>query len=238
MFSSFLKEKAKEAGYDLSKEQVEAFAAYFSLLIETNKQMNLTAITQPEEVAIKHMIDSLSVFEEKYFFAGALVCDVGSGAGFPGIPLKICWQELKIILMDSLAKRLRFLDNVIQTLELKNIHTCHMRAEDAGRDANHRNKYDVVVARAVAPLNVLAEYCLPLVKRGGIFCAMKGRQTEEEIKEAKQALALLGGKILTVKKVILPSVPDERQVIYIKKEKNTADKYPRKAGIPERQPLI
>ncbi len=238
MFQKFLCDKAEAAGYSISSEKLTQFQVYFEQVIETNKQFNLTNITQPEDVAIKHMIDSLTVYDTQYFPAGATVCDVGSGAGFPGIPLKIMYADLKIVLLDSLTKRVAFLNDTIKTLGLQDIHAVHLRAEDAGRSKEHRGRYDVVVARAVAPLNVLAEYCLPLAKPGGMFASMKGRQTTEEICAAKNALCLLRGEITKIKRVNLPTLPDERNIVYIQKIANTPASYPRQAGKPEKQPLV
>lgn len=236
-FEDVLHEKAKKADINLSETQISAFNLYYELLLETNKNVNLTAITEPEAVAVKHFIDSLTVYEEKYFPKQAKVCDIGTGAGFPGIPLKIYQTSLNVLLVDSLAKRLRFLDNVIEQLKLEEIFTCHARAEDAGRDKKFREKHDVVIARAVAPLNVLGEYCLPLVKTGGIFAAMKAKQAQQEVIDAKKAIKLLGAEIEEVKKISLPDLEDERFIIYLRKIKDTPNLYPRKAGVPERSPL-
>ena len=209
---------------------------YFDLLIETNKVMNLTAITEPEEVAVKHIIDSLLAFDEK-IFPGKLLADVGTGAGFPGIPLKIYCPELKVVLLDSLAKRLKFLEAVIEQLALQDISCVHLRAEDAGQNKDHREKYDLVTARAVARLSVLSEYCLPLVKVGGYFIAMKGSKFKEEISEGLTAVGILGGEIISAEEVKLPGLDDGRSIIRIRKIKKTPVKYPRKAGLPEKQPL-
>ena len=236
-FAQLLQQKAEQANYNLSAVQIKQFTDYYQLLIETNKHMNLTAITEPEEVIVKHFIDSLTVYDEKYFQPTSLVCDLGTGAGFPGIPLKIWQRDLSIVLLDSLAKRLKFLDNVIQELQLNDIYTCHMRAEDAGRDKQHREKYDVVIARAVAPMTVLAEYCLPLVKVCGYFIAMKGKNWQEEMTVAQNAFAKLHAKVVEEKQFSMPGFFDERAVIYLRKEKKTAEVYPRKAGTPEKQPL-
>ena len=235
-FLESLISKGKEAGLSFSEKQLEQFSLYFDLLIETNKVMNLTAITEPEEVAVKHIIDSLLAYDEKVF-PGKLLADVGTGAGFPGIPLKIYCPELKVVLLDSLAKRLKFLDNVIETLGLKDITCVHLRAEDAGQNKDHREKYDLVTARAVARLSVLSEYCLPLVKQGGYFIAMKGSKFVEEIAEGRTAVGILGGEIISAEEVKLPGLDDGRAIIRIRKIKKTPVKYPRKAGVPEKQPL-
>lgn len=235
-FLEALISKGKEAGLSFSEKQLEQFSLYFDLLIETNKVMNLTAITEPEEVAVKHIIDSLLAYDEKVF-PGKLLADVGTGAGFPGIPLKIYCPELKVVLLDSLAKRLKFLDNVIETLGLKDITCVHLRAEDAGQNKDHREKYDLVTARAVARLSVLSEYCLPLVKQWGYFIAMKGSKFVEEIAEGRTAVGILGGEIISAEEVKLPGLDDGRAIIRIRKIKKTPVKYPRKAGVPEKQPL-
>ena len=198
--------------------------------------MNLTAITEPEEVAVKHIIDSLLAYDKK-IFPGKLLADVGTGAGFPGIPLKIYCPELKVVLLDSLAKRLKFLQSVIDTLGLEDITCVHLRAEDAGQNKNYREKYDLVTARAVARLSVLSEYCLPLVKQGGYFIALKGSKFKEEISEGRTAVDILGGEIVSADAVKLPGLDDGRAIIRIRKIKKTPVKYPRKAGLPEKQPL-
>lgn len=235
-FLEALISKGKEAGLEFSARQLEQFALYYDLLIETNKVMNLTAITEPEEVAVKHIIDSLLAYDKK-IFPGKLLADVGTGAGFPGIPLKIYCPELKVVLLDSLAKRLKFLQSVIDTLGLEDITCVHLRAEDAGQNKNYREKYDLVTARAVARLSVLSEYCLPLVKQGGYFIALKGSKFKEEISEGRTAVDILGGEIVSADAVKLPGLDDGRAIIRIRKIKKTPVKYPRKAGLPEKQPL-
>lgn len=197
--------------------------------------MNLTAITEPDEVAVKHMIDSMLAYEPE--MAGKTLADVGTGAGFPGVPLKIYCPQLKVTLIDSLGKRLKFLQTVIDQLGLKGIRCEHLRAEDAGRNKQHREKYDLVTARAVARLSVLSEYCLPLAKKGGMFIALKGSRFAEEIAEGEAAVKLLGGKIISQEQVKLPGLDDGRAIVKITKVKNTPAQYPRKAGTPEKQPL-
>lgn len=236
-FKDCLQKYAQQAGFTLSSAQIAELEQYYELLIETNKVMNLTAITEVREVVLKHLIDSFYAYEQQLFPPAAKVCDLGTGAGFPGIPLKIWQPELQVTLMDSLAKRLKFLDQVITTVGLEQIRTCHLRAEDAGRSKEHREQYDIVCSRAVARLQILAEYCLPLLKTGGIFVAMKASNYQTELEQATQALKVLGGKIVKIKQVQLPELEDKRVVIYIKKERATAKTYPRKAGIPEKNPL-
>lgn len=234
-FAEILAERGKQAGLAFSARQLEQCSTYYEMLIETNKVMNLTAITEAEEVAVKHFIDSLLAFDEK--MAGKSLADVGTGAGFPGVALKIYCPSLKITLIDSLGKRLQFLQRLIAALGLQDIHCEHLRAEDAGRSKAHREKYDFVTARAVARLSVLAEYCLPLVKKGGQFIALKGSRYAEEIDEGAAAVQLLGGKISSAEPIKLPGLDDGRAIIRIAKIKNTPASYPRKAGMPEKQPL-
>ena len=235
LFTEILAQKALEAGLDLSEKQLEQFNMYYETLIETNKVMNLTAITEPEDVAVKHMIDSLLAFDKS--FAHKTLADVGTGAGFPGIPLKIYCPSLKITLIDSLGKRLKFLESIIGKLELTDIACEHARAEDVGRNKKYREQFDLVTARAVARLSVLSEYCLPLVKPGGMFIALKGSKYAEEISEAEAALKILGGKLISAEEVKLPGLDDGRAIIRIKKIKSTPLTYPRKAGIPDKAPL-
>lgn len=234
-FQDILVAKGVEAGLSFTEQQLEQFDKYYELLVETNKVMNLTAITEPDEVAVKHMIDSLLAYEPE--MAGKTLADVGTGAGFPGVPLKIYCPQLKVTLIDSLGKRLKFLQTVIDQLGLKGICCEHLRAEDAGRNKQHREKYDLVTARAVARLSVLSEYCLPLAKKGGMFIALKGSRFAEEIAEGEAAVKLLGGKIISQEQVKLPGLDDGRAIVKITKVKNTPAQYPRKAGTPEKQPL-
>ncbi len=235
-FAEILAQKGLEAGLKFSELQLQQFTRYYEMLVETNKVMNLTAITEPEEVAVKHMIDSLLAYESA-MQGDKVLADVGTGAGFPGVPLKIYCPSLKVVLIDSLGKRLKFLEQVIEALNLQDITCQHLRAEDAGRSKKHREAYDIVTARAVARLSVLAEYCLPLVKKDGMFIALKGSKFAEEITEANAAVKILGGKLLSSEPVKLPGLDDGRAIIRIKKIKITPAQYPRKAGTPEKQPL-
>ncbi|WP_455266576.1 16S rRNA (guanine(527)-N(7))-methyltransferase RsmG [Phascolarctobacterium sp.] len=234
-FAEILAARGAEAQLSFTEEQLEHFTRYYELLVETNKVMNLTAITEPEEVAVKHMVDSLLAYEDG--MQGKTLVDVGTGAGFPGVPLKIYCPSLKVTLVDSLGKRLRFLEQVIDELGLKGIRCEHLRAEDAGRSKKHREQYDYVTARAVARLSVLSEYCLPLAKKGGQFIALKGSRFAEEIEEGEAAVKILGGKIISAELVKLPGLDDGRAIIKIAKIKATPAQYPRKAGTPEKQPL-
>ena len=231
-FIKILDEAAGKAGFNLTPMQLEQFDTYYRMLVETNKVMNLTALTEPQDVAVKHFVDSLMAYDT--YFPGKVLADVGT---FPGIPLKIFCPSLKVVLIDSLAKRLNFLQNVIEALQLQDIECVHLRAEDAGKNAAHREKYDIVTARAVARLSVLAEYCLPLVKTGGMFIALKGLKYKEEINDAAKALNILGGKLVSARQVELPGLDDGRAVVAIKKVKPSPKAYPRKAGLPEKHPL-
>lgn len=234
-FAEILAARGAEAQLSFTEEQLAQFTRYYELLVETNKVMNLTAITEPEEVAVKHMVDSLLAYEDG--MQGKTLVDVGTGAGFPGVPLKIYCPSLRVTLVDSLGKRLRFLEQVIDELGLKGIRCEHLRAEDAGRSKKHREQYDYVTARAVARLSVLSEYCLPLAKKGGQFIALKGSRFAEEIEEGEAAVKILGGKIISAEPVKLPGLDDGHAIIKIAKIKATPAQYPRKAGTPEKQPL-
>lgn len=218
---------------NLSKEQIEKFKVYYKSLIEWNEKINLTAITDESEVITKHFADSLSIL--KYIKNNSKVIDVGTGAGFPGIPLKIANESLKITLLDSLNKRVLFLDEVIKELNLKDINTIHGRAEEVAHDKDHREQYDIAVCRAVAKLNVLAEYMLPYLKVGGVFICMKGPNINEEIDSSMKAIKLLGGKIEKVESFELEE--NQRNIIIIKKEKNSPKNFPRKAGTPSKSPI-
>jgi 16S rRNA (guanine527-N7)-methyltransferase len=230
-----LKSGARQLGIELDDAKVSMLLEYKRILLEWNKKMNLTAIEEERDFIIKHLVDSLSILP---FLgeAGNLV-DVGTGAGFPGIPLKIVHPSLQVFLMDSLEKRIGFLNAVIEELKLTGITAVRSRAEDAGVSPVHREKYDAAAARAVASLPVLLEYCLPLVKLGGIFIAMKGSGTDE-IKSSSKALELLGGKIEQVRDFTLPDSDINRSIIIVRKFRQTPAKYPRKAGKPTKEPLI
>ena len=233
---SILEEQCAPAGISLNRAQLLQFGIYYDLLTETNKVMNLTALTSPHDVAVKHYIDSLLCYDAA-LMKGKTVIDVGTGAGFPGIPLKIYEPSIQIVLLDSLAKRLRFLQDAVERLGLPAVRFEHKRAEDAGRDTSMRARYDVAVSRAVARLSVLAELCLPLVKKSGFFIALKGIKYKEEIEEAKNAISVLGGKLTSARKVELPGQDETRVIIVIRKIKETPAAYPRKAGLPGKKPL-
>ena len=206
-----------------------------NLLLEWNEKINLTAITQPDEVKLKHFVDSLTVL--KYINDDDKVIDIGTGAGFPGIPLKIMKENTKITLLDSLNKRINFLNIVIETLNLRNIQAIHGRAEEIARNKLYREKYDVAVSRAVANLSTLTEYMLPFVKVGGKCICMKGANVNEELERAQNAIKELGGEIERVDNFYLSDNDNERNIIVIKKVKETNPKYPRKAGTPSKEPL-
>jgi 16S rRNA (guanine527-N7)-methyltransferase len=224
-------------GIILSSEQSELFDAYYRELAAWNDKMNLTAITERKQVYIKHFYDSASLSFFISFRDIDTVADIGSGAGFPGIPLKILFPHIRLTLVDSLAKRVRFLNHIVETLGLKDVACLHARAEDAARQASLRDRFDLVTARAVARLNVLAELCLPFVRKDGLFAAMKGANAEEELEEAKTSLRELRSEFNGVYKFQLPDDSGLRHIILIRKYDRTPSKYPRKAGLPERAPL-
>ena len=224
-----------EIGLEFTEEQLDKFFKYMNLLLEWNEKINLTAITEPEEVILKHFIDSLTI--SKYIENNKTLADVGTGAGFPGIALKIYRNDLKITLVDSLNKRINFLNEVIKELHLKEIETVHSRIEDFGKNKEYREKFDYTTARAVANLSVLSEYLIPIAKVDGQCICMKGSNVKEEVDTSKNAIKILGGKIKKIEEFNLPKSDIKRNVIIIKKFKNTPDKYPRKAGIPAKEPL-
>ena len=223
-----------QMGIELDGKQADAFIRYYEMLIEKNKVMNLTAITEPEDVLIKHFADSVSPGP----LSGKLI-DVGTGAGFPGLPLKIAFPDLQVTLIDSLKKRVNFLNEVISELGLKGISAFQGRAEDLARDPAHREAYDIVVSRAVAHMSILAEYCLPYAKHGGCFIAYKSREylKGDEKAESEKAIELLGGRTEDIRRISLPDCDANRCLVFIKKISGTAKIYPRKAGTPSRMPL-
>ena len=225
----------------LNDTQLEQFDKYYEILIEKNKVMNLTAITEREDVILKHFIDSIAL-AGYYDFSNKniKVIDVGTGAGFPGIPLKIAFPDIDLTLYDSLNKRINFLNEVIDTIGLDK-NTCvalHGRAEEGGRNKDMREKYDLVVSRAVANMTVLSEYCMPFVRQGGYFIPYKTGKVDEELESAKKAISILGGKIENTKKIVLPDSDIGRSFVFIKKIKPTPKTYPRKAGTANKQPLV
>lgn len=230
-------EKLSEIGVMLSKKQKEQFDIFYEMLVEWNKVMNLTGITEREEVDEKHFVDSLSLVKVFDVENCRKMIDVGTGAGFPGIPLKILLPDVEITLLDSLNKRIQFLNAVIEKLGLENINTIHGRAEDFAKKEEYREQYDLCVSRAVANLSTLSEYCLPYVKVGGVFIPYKSGEIDEEVNAAKTAVKILGGKILEVKKFTLPGSDIGRSFVKIVKAARTGKKYPRKAGLPSKEPL-
>lgn len=225
----------KDLQIELSDEQVQQFLTYYEKLVETNKVMNLTAITEFEEVVEKHFLDSLSLVKVCDLSKEIRILDLGSGAGFPGIPLKIAFPELEIVLADSLNKRINFLQDVIEELDLKKITAVHARAEELARNKEYRGGFDLCVSRAVANLSTLSEYCMPFVKIGGNFISYKSGEIDEEVLNAKHAIFLLGGKTKEVFKFDL--YEQKRSFVIIEKTKGTPKAYPRKAGTPSKQPL-
>lgn len=230
-------QELENLGICLTEVQREQFDRYYELLVEWNKVMNLTGITDYDEVNLKHFVDSLTIVRFKNMKNVENVIDIGTGAGFPGIPLKIVYPEMKIVLLDSLNKRIKFLNTVIEELGLKNIETLHGRAEDYAKKSEYREKFDLCVSRAVANLSTLSEYCIPFVKVGGEFISYKSGTSDEEINEAQGAVNILGGKIEKTEKFKLPGTDMGRALVKIKKEKHTPGRYPRKAGVPGKEPL-
>ena len=237
MFIDELQTAAEKFNIALNAEQLKQFDTFYRLVVEWNHKINLTAITEPSDFAVKHIIDSISIWNDKKFHNVETLIDVGTGAGFPAIPLKIYRPHLKITLLDSLAKRINFLKVVGEELGFDDVDFLHSRAEDAARNPKLREDFDLAVSRAVAKLNILAEYCLPFVKVGGYFAALKGSSVEEELQESKAAVKILGGVDVECISITLPN-DNERNLIYIKKVSKTAGKFPRKAGVPERKPLM
>lgn len=221
----------------LSDEQARQFYTYYQMLVQKNEVMNLTAITEFEEVLSKHFLDSLMMIKLTEPKEGDSLIDIGTGAGFPGIPLKIVFPKLKVVLLDSLNKRVQFLNDVIAELGLTDIKAIHGRAEDIAKKAEYREQFTYCVSRAVANLTSLSEYCLPFVKVDGYFIPYKSGKIEEELKEAKNAMFILGGKLLGKEELILPDSDIYRCLLTIKKEKVTPKKYPRKAGMPTKEPI-
>lgn len=238
MFKDEMEKAADACGISLTQEKLAMFCRYYDMLADWNEKMNLTAIIEPKEAALKHFMDSLLAYDDNLFFDGTKVIDIGSGAGFPGLPLKIYNDKLNFVLLDSSLKRIGFLQAVIDELGLRNVVCLHARAEDAARDTRFRETFDVAVARAVAPLNVLVEYALPFVKLGGTFLALKGMRFEEEIDLAAAAVKELGGGSVTFRRIKLPYIDDVRAAVLVKKLAATKKKYPRKAGTPTKKPII
>lgn len=232
-----LKEDALQFGVELNEEQLSQFLRYYEMLIDWNEKINLTAITEFEEVLKKHFLDSISIGRFLKQDEKASILDIGTGAGFPGIPIKIAFPETKITLLDSLNKRVNFLNEVIKELSLDNISALHGRAEDFAKKEDMREQFDFCVSRAVANLSSLSEFCLPYVKVGGIFISYKSEKAKEELETAKNAISILGGNSVKTEEFLLPGTDFKRNLIIIEKTKCTPAKYPRKAGTPIKQPL-
>lgn len=232
-FSNEMKNKMKEINIDIEKEQINQFYIYMNLLLEWNEKINLTAITNPKEVILKHFVDCATILN----YVDGKVLDMGSGAGFPGIPLKILKPQIELKLVDSLNKRINFLTIIIKELKLKNIEAIHSRAEELGRNKEYREKFDVVVSRAVAQTNILAEYTIPFCKIGGKCIFMKGANIQEELSNSKKSIEILGGKIEKIDEFFLEGKNNNRKIIVIKKLNNTPIKYPRKPGTPSKEPI-
>ncbi|HWK22405.1 MAG TPA: 16S rRNA (guanine(527)-N(7))-methyltransferase RsmG [Ureibacillus sp.] len=231
-------EALKEMGIELSDTQIKQFRKYFELLVEWNEKMNLTAITDLEGVYLKHFYDSISASFYFDFTKVESVCDVGAGAGFPSLPIKICFPHLHVTIVDSLNKRITFLNHLSEQLQLENVSFVHARAEEFGQNELYREKFDVVTARAVARLSVLSELCIPLAKQDGYFVALKAAAGPEELKDAKKAIVTLGAALKEEFSYLLPVEESERTLYIFDKIKKTPKKYPRKPGVPNKTPIV
>ena len=234
------KDALQAKGYELTDKQLNQFQTYYEMLVETNQHLNLTAITEKNEVYLKHFYDSMTPILElpEYFNPGISLCDVGAGAGFPSLPMKILFPDIKVTIVDSLNKRIKFLQELVDELGLTNVELVHDRAETfGGKKSVYREKFDIVTARAVARLSVLSELCLPLVKKNGYFIALKAANTKQELADGMAAIGVLGGKLILDKGFSLPINDDERHLVVVEKLSNTPKKYPRKPGTPNKEPI-
>jgi len=235
LFEDKLKEKMNKININLEERQLQNFKKYKELLLEWNEKINLTSITEEDEIILKHFVDSAII--KKFVEENEKIADIGTGAGFPGVPLKIINESQEMCLIDSLNKRIKFLDEIIASLELKNISAIHSRAEDIGHNKAYRQQFDVVTSRAVAKLNVLLEYMMPLAKVGGRCVCLKGPNIKEELDESKKCIEILGGEIEDVEEITLPDSDIKRTIVIVKCVKQIPNKYPRKPGTPTSSPL-
>src|SRR6056297_811845 len=233
----YLENLFKKINIQYDEKTINNFEKYKNLIIEWNKKINITSIDSEEEIYLKHFIDSVIIKKYVIIKKGAKTIDIGTGGGFPGIPLKLVDNNMEITLLDSLNKRIKFLEEVVKELDLEDVECIHARAEELGKNKKYREKYDYGFSRAVASLNVLLEYVLPFVKKGGLFIAFKGSNFKDEIQESKNALNILGGEIIDIKEYSLPETDISRSMIVVKKIKDIPKKYPRKPGTPNKKPL-
>lgn len=235
-FFEKIDELAQKINLKITENEVKKLYTYMVKLIEWNENINLTAITDPDDIILKHFIDSITI--NKFINKNSSMIDIGTGAGFPGIPVGVTRGDVQVTLMDSLNKRIKFLDEIVNINQLENVKTIHSRAEELAQNINFREKYDVATSRAVAALNVLLEYMLPFVKVGGYCICMKGSNIDQEIEDAKKAIEILGGKLEKIENFNLPNSDMARNIVIIKKVRQTPKKYPRKAGTPSKEPII
>jgi len=231
---------AQKMGISLHKEQIKKFSRYLELLVQWNQKINLTSLKTPQEIIIKHFLDSISCIKAigKYIDTeGISLIDVGAGAGFPGIPIKIICPSIKLFLLEARKKKTMFLEKTKEEMNFQQVKILNGRAETFGKGVNHRERYDIAISRAVAQLNVLCEYCLPLIRLGGLFVAQKGRSYKEETEKSLKTTQVLGGELIGVENVRIPFINQERFLLIIKKIKDTPSEYPRKVGIPQKRPL-
>lgn len=231
---------AQKIGIKLNKNQIEAFSLYLDLLIEWNQKINLTSLKTPQEIIIKHFLDSLTCIKAIDLYSNIdknSIVDIGAGAGFPGIPIKIVCPSIELFLLEARKKKSIFLEKLTKELNLKQVQILKGRAETFGRCTEHREKYDIAISRAVAPLNILSEYCLPLVRVRGLFIAQKGRSYKSETEKGIKAIQFLGGELIKVEKIQIPFINQNRYLLVINKKKNTPLEYPRKEGLPQKRPL-